>query len=563
MKSKEQIVITINGIEKPRNECRLIQGEYYFVGDINVENSGDVYYIDGRYVRVCTNRIVFDHNHKQYKLKNASLSFGIIRFENKEPVFGYFTPNQLYNVIIVLQNYESYLVIKEDIIPLNYREERATGRYYHTSLMSAIASNKLRNVDKRYKEGLPYDSKGITDQYTQQHFLNYKPEINESVKKYASLLDDLTFGLEFETVKGVIPNNKLAVLPLIPLRDGSIQGIEYVTIPLKGELGVQALIDSITELSKRTEFDDSCALHLHIGNIPRTPEFILAFYKVMSFFEDEMYEMFPLYKKYNFEVKRKNYSSPFPINKINSQLEPSIDINNNDQVIKNFNVLFRYFSEGEDFGEYDYNLNNVRYHPRDPDQRAKWNIKTRYHAVNFIPLMFVNKQTIEFRIHTPTYDHSKIMSFLLLNSFLINFTIHNTKSILKEPTLLPNMGDLKGFINSYVYNCISEKIKRSIVCDELLNYINARKRRSYDQKCMGDISGKESEILYSTRINWTNSSSNDYKSIFINDRFDELAEPVNVNLDQLDRLREAMENMRIIDNAGDLIIQDDGQALNF
>ena len=59
----------------------------------------------------------------------------------------------------------------------------------------------------------------------------------------------------------------------------------------------------ITELNKRTEFDDSCALHLHIGNIPRTPEFILAFYKVMSFFEDEMYEMFPLYKKYNFEIK--------------------------------------------------------------------------------------------------------------------------------------------------------------------------------------------------------------------------------------------------------------------
>jgi hypothetical protein len=502
MKSKEQIVTTINGDVKLRSECRLIEGEYYLIGDINVENSGDVYNIDGRYIRFSTNRIVFDHYHKQYKLKNSSLTHGIINFEDKQPVFGYFTSNDLYNVQIQLENFSQYVVMSEDTIPLTYREERSTGIYYHISLLPAIRANKIKNVDKRYKESLPYDSKGITDGFAQKHYANYKPIIHHNVSKYASALRNLTFGLEFETVKGIISNNKLNVLPLIPLRDGSIPGIEYVTIPLSGELGIQALLDSITELSKRTEYDDSCALHLHIGNIPRTPEFILAFYKVMSYFEDEMYEMFPLYKKYNFDVKRKNYSKPFPINKINSQLEPSIDIDNTKQLLANFNILFKYFSEGENFSYYDNNLKNVHYHPRDADQRAKWNINTRYHAVNFVPLMFVNKQTIEFRIHTPTYDHSKIMNFLLLNSFLINFTMDNTRKILKEPTLLPRIGCLRSFIDSYVYESLPFKENKSTFCEELRTYVSYRKQLSYEQKSRGSITGDESAIIIPKNFSW-------------------------------------------------------------
>ena len=96
--------------------------------------------------------------------------------------------------------------------------------------------------------------------------MNYKPEYLNVTSSLDNLLKDLSFGLEFETVSGIIPNYKLNSLPLIPLRDGSIRGLEYATIPLQGKLGIQALIDSVKELKKRTKYDETCSLHLHKGS---------------------------------------------------------------------------------------------------------------------------------------------------------------------------------------------------------------------------------------------------------------------------------------------------------
>ena len=80
----------------------------------------------------------------------------------------------------------------------------------------------------------------------------YKPLFNNNVQNLSLLFKDLTFGLEFETTNGIIPSSKLNCLPLLPLRDGSINGLEYVTIPLQGVKGLQAVVDSAIELNKRT-----------------------------------------------------------------------------------------------------------------------------------------------------------------------------------------------------------------------------------------------------------------------------------------------------------------------
>ena len=49
-------------------------------------------------------------------------------------------------------------------------------------------------------------------------------------------IDELpyTFGIEFETAGGFLPQHRLYELGLIPLRDGSITGIEFATVVLKG-----------------------------------------------------------------------------------------------------------------------------------------------------------------------------------------------------------------------------------------------------------------------------------------------------------------------------------------
>jgi len=500
----ETTVTTVNNKKELLENCRLIDKQYYLIGNVKIENSGDVYNINGRYIRFNTNRLVYNHSVNEYQLKNDSLVNGIIKFDKEEPIFGYFTLNYLKCIQVILKDKKCFWCINENVFNLNYREELSTGIFYHISLKPCFALNLIKKVDRQYKESLNYDSKDILEHYMKNYDENYKPVITPAVEKFSPIIEDLTFGLEFETTKGIIPNNKLSILPLIPLRDGSIEGLEYVTIPLSGKKGVQAIIDSVIELDKRTEYNNSCSLHYHIGNIPRTPEFILAFYKVISNFQDELFELFPLYKKYNFGVKRKSYSKPFPFNLINSQLEPSIDCTNEAQLNKNFKVLFDYFAEIIPFEAYNYDLDKVLNHPLDERGQAKWNINTRYYAVNFIPLIFGNKKTIEFRIHTPTYNIDKILNFLFINSYLINYTKKNYAEILSNPKLLLRK-DLNSFISDYIYQSklLSNNDKDTLV-QYHIDYVNTRKDFIYNFNTKGDITGNEDLIKFNSFINWKN-----------------------------------------------------------
>lgn len=498
---KENLVTTVNGEIIESSKCRYIDKEYYKLGDINIENSGDCYFLDGRYVRYNTGHIEYDHEKKQYIRKNnVDLMYGIVGIKEGEFILGYFSTNPINNVIVYLEDGNGIRCINEKIVQDNlyYREELSTGDYYHISLKKANIFKKLAVVDRRVKEALPYDSREILDAYIAKFKKNYKPEISEAIEKYGSVIGNLSFGLEFETVKGIIPQNKLEVLPLIPLRDGSIQGLEYVTIPLEGNNGLQAVVDILKELNKRTEYDNSCALHLHIGNIPRTKEFILAFYKLASHLQDEIFSMFPLYKKYNFGVKRKNYSKPFPQNQLNAQMDPVITDKNIDI---NFDVLYKYLSVGQSFYDVNCDLKNVKSHPSDPNGTAKWNISTRYYAINFIPLLFGNKKTIEFRIHTPTYDISKIICFVIMNAIIINWCLVMQKQILNERGFLFNW-NLTNILRDYISRNLKDDSKH-LLMDHLNDYIAGRVETTFRQNCNGNIVGNEEEIVCNNYIDWS------------------------------------------------------------
>jgi hypothetical protein len=537
-------VIAIDNKTYPKDSCRFIDGKYYLIGLKEIKCSGHVYLINGRYIRENTNRLVYNHTTMEYELKNNSVIEGIIGFDKfNVPILGYFNLNPVYNVKIVLQNGNENICINESIINLNYREEKSTGIYYHITLKSVLELRSLELVGREYKESLPYDSRGITSKYLKNYNDNYNPIYNDSVEKYSLLLKNYTFGLEFESVLGIIPNNKLNYLPLIPLRDGSIDGIEYVTVPLQHKKGMQALIDSVKELNKRTEYNESCSLHLHIGNIPRTPEFILAFYKLSCYFQEDIFKMFPLYKKYNFGIKRKNYSKPFDFNKINICLEPSIDIKNKDQVNKNFSLIFNYLSEVTPFSEFKYDLNNVKEHPRDPNGNTKWNITNRYYSVNFIPLIFGNKQTVEFRIHTPTYDIGKIINFLLINIYCIDYTINNISEILSNPKFLLKYNNFQHFVEDYIYNHnpLKKGLKNTLSTHQL-NYLRERISKTYDGNCNGEISGNEKIIKCNNVINWKNNNLVNYDELYYDNKY----VISNENDLEIDESREINNNEKVL-----------------
>ena len=496
--SAEKKVVTIKGEELPISRCRKFNKQWYKIGDLKIENSGDCYLIDNRYYREETEIVIYNHSIKEYILKHDNLIYGVVNIIDNIVIKGYFNNDKNYSTIL-LELGINYLLFDANVIANNryYRECLSDGNFYHISRLVAKKLNEIKIPQQSYKNSLPYDSKGIIQKNLYNYNNNYSPEILPNIKRYAPLLKELSFGLEFETIKGFIPERLLEKYGLIPLRDGSISGIEYVTVPMDGEKGLQCSYDILNTLKERTEYDDkSCSLHLHLGNLPRTKEFILAFFKLGMFIQDEMYQMFPIYKKYNFGIKNKNYSAPLPTFEILSQLDTVIDSRNLD---KNFDVLYKYLSMGESLQNHDNNLDNVKFHPADENGNHKWNIHTRYFLFNLIPLIFGNKQTIEFRIHTPTYDENKIIPFILMNSMLVNFVIKYQNIILS--------GDLN-FKNLNLYEILANVISDSNIEGKtelknmFLDYIQTRKSYCKRQTGSGDILGNESRIPSSNNIKW-------------------------------------------------------------
>ena len=508
--SAEKKVITIKGEELPISQCRKFNKLYYKLGDINIQNSGDCYLINGKCYREETGLIVYNYSIKEYVILNDNLLQGVVDVADGNLIIGYFNNNTKYSKITD-KNGKSHWLYNVEIFNNNkeYREHLSTGNFYHISTLQAWKFNKIEFPNKNYKYSLPYDSKGIIENNLKNYNENYNPEISQNIKNYAPLLENLSFGLEFETNKGHIPDRVLNQYGLIPLRDGSISGIEYVTVPMEGEKGLQCTADILKELKKRTSYsDETCSLHLHLGNIPRTKEFILAFFKVGMKIQDEIFQMFPLYKKYNYHIKNKNYSAPLPTFEILSQLDPIIDSRNIDE---NFGILYKYLSMGQDFKSVGNNLENVLSHPADPNGNQKWLVKCRYFLYNLVPLIFGNKQTIEFRIHTPTYDVNKILPFIFMNSLIVNFVIRNQKLILNR----------KNFINSWslldiLYMQIDQYDipNRNKFKDLLYSYIEIRKNYCENQILKGNIVGTESEIPSPIHINWLKGQETKKKSSF-------------------------------------------------
>lgn len=485
-KTKEKFVVTINNEELPISKTRKYDSGFYKIGDVTVENSGDCYILDdGKCYRFETGVVLFDNYLKKYVHKASQpLYQGVVDVNLN---IGYYSHNpnscRIYLPDGKKKNCMDLNIFKSDY---SFREKISDGNLYHISLISAKEFSRKEVPSQDYKTSLPYDSKDIGNHIFKNYDKTYKPSLElENVPIFNKILNGLTFGLEFETTKGFLPNRILDNLHLIPLRDGSITGIEYVTVPLEGEKGLYNLIENVKELNKRTEFNDKCALHLHLGNIPRTESFIMAFLRVTLAIQDELFSMFNLYKKYNFGYKNKNYSAPYNVFEFLNFMDSEINERN---LRSNFNILFSHLSEGHTLEKYTPhgNLNEVISHHKDPTGNQKWNIRHRYHVHNLIPLIFGNKKTIEFRIHTPTYDINKIIWFLLFNSILVNFCKKFEKNILENKIPL----DLRFIIDTM----LDDKDIPSGMKKYFSDYLNIRKRTVEKFNFNSDIHFDEKEI---------------------------------------------------------------------
>ena len=162
----EEIVISVSGKSCKKSECRYIDKKYYFIGNVKEENSGDVFLINDRYIRLETGRIVFNHTKKEYTSKASNIIHGAIGFNEEYPIYGYFEINPITTVEVVLKDGTNLYCISENVINRHYREKRSTGKFYHISQVHSRVFNAFQKISRGYKESLSYDSKNVMNDYT-------------------------------------------------------------------------------------------------------------------------------------------------------------------------------------------------------------------------------------------------------------------------------------------------------------------------------------------------------------------------------------------------------------
>jgi hypothetical protein len=254
-----------------------------------------------------------------------------------------------------------------------------------------------------------------------------------------------TFGLEYETSAGMIPENICYRDGLIPLRDGSISGFEYSTVVMDPTTGPSLLKQQLKTLKDYTIFNKECSLHIHFGGYPLDPKKIYALYKMCYCLQPEIASLVPelTFNSSAYKSSGKDYCKSLP-------------------KMSSFNDLYYKFVGRNFMGSLE------QPHPNDLTRTRKWNISTRYYYVNFINILCykVNK-TIEFRLLRPTYNFSKIKVWLYIFNAILKFSEENYEDIISGH--LDGMG-LYGIMSRVYPSDISDKLqlemkKLQLVCE--------------------------------------------------------------------------------------------------
>lgn len=251
--------------------------------------------------------------------------------------------------------------------------------------------------------------------------------------QYAPYLKDYTFGVEYETSLGFLPEFFCEKSALLPVRDGSLPNgsLEYISPVMSGE--VNTIRKQCAWLSRFCSTDFNTSTHIHIGNLPQTPEFLVAFYMLYERLQEEIQNISPNCKKDVPTLAKKERA------KDHCKFLPQLGLKylfdfikdgeiNESEVKRAYNEIWTWANDGVPPSS-DYNPKNRR-HVK--DGRDKWHFLSRYHIISLIPFLFENKRTIEFRYHYGTTNSTRIINWLLICIAIIEYAKNNTFKILEQ-----------------------------------------------------------------------------------------------------------------------------------
>lgn len=427
---------------------------------------------------------IFDHFLQVEVENNPNLVQGVVGCtKDGSFILGSFSPS--YNNQNIIDSDGTILTaLSKEVVP-DYYFSRSDSVLINSRNILLKNWNVKANINQQLKNLFDYSisSKTIERRLQYIDMMNLTP--SRLARTVGKELKGLSVGVEFETAKGLIPKEIQLKSGLVPLRDGSIPGLEYVTVPLKGEKHAQILINAIDAISNYTTIDPSCALHYHFGGIPRTEKFIVALWRIINCFQNELYLLQPPYKSLNWGVKKKSYSKP-----LNSEVVARMKFGK-EETSKNMAHIYASLTNYRNsYDEVGRNLNNIVNHPADPEGRQKWNITERYSIVNFIPLIFGNKQTVEFRLSEINTNKSCIINEILFFASIINFTIDNQDSIIENPSFLQNLSvsrAIESTKSDMRYDLIEYYLKRKEVIENCVARNNMELLHKYSFKTPYEI----------------------------------------------------------------------------
>lgn len=350
-------------------------------------------------------------------------------------------------------------LLKNILIYSNYR-----GIYI--SKVDLEDADLLREIYCKGKGGFPYSFERRYEAIESFNIFEGKQKvINKSVVYNLSKYLKYSFGLEFETSQGYIPEELCFRDGLIPLRDGSIGGLEYSTVVLEGNPGIQLLHQQLETLKKYTYFNKECSLHIHFGGFPLDPEKLYRLYYICRSLESELATMLPYYTFNSAEYKEsgKDYCKRLPS-------------------FRSFESMYESLVGRKFFGSL------TQPHPNDIERKRKWQIPTRYYWVNFVNALCYNvNKTIEFRFLRPTYNFNKVVLWIYILNAIMYYaeTCDNLRSI-----------NLEGILNFVYPDEVSKKVKSGITRLKILNE---------NQNNNGDLIGHDIEIeneLFPDNLNY-------------------------------------------------------------
>lgn len=286
----------------------------------------------------------------------------------------------------------------------------------------------------------------------------------DSAEIYTKILDDsyitrnikYTFGLEFETSMGFIPQELCFKNGLIPLRDGSISGTEYSTIVLNKPDGFSTdlLQQQLLELRKHCIFNKECALHIHMGGYPVNPKALFVLHMIEYLLESNKYNnTLPLYT-FNTSKYKKN----------GKDYCKKIDM------FYSFEDLYKFYARQDYYGDL------TQPHPDDESRERKWQINTRYYGLNLINMLCYNgPKTVEFRFLRPTWNYRKIRHWLLVFNAVLQYCENISESVqrCKYSTIIDRVSSKGVNLYSIIEEVYSKDLAEMLIKDcEILREIN-------------------------------------------------------------------------------------------